>query len=441
MKKWFKFFILSFFSHKNSKDAAKRGYINSLLGFILALIFLWAGFVSGDMLPFGAHYRNSPDFMEMAHSVFANTDNDKRIDVKIEDGALKAKKPGGEYVESLLVNTLENDTDKQNYSVNGYNIVVDLRPANILAEVEAYALSKDGKNTEISYEDYLTLSDVARLNFDFKLRYTGRALELNDKTVEEYRTYLYGLSDENKGKAEKLANELTENKITKSEYNRLVYELYFENYYPEITEYESTSKVPLLRNYYYHQYISNGINNYLFIFDDYMTGSFETKRGIDVSFHGFYSSLENGTLVTEGATQAEANRLVDSFIKNSFKAIGVLNLYAHAINVLSLLPFIALMIMVVTLLTYSILKLGNVESIASLGAMFKIVGSYVWFSGVISSVSAAIMAFFVNRNLIIALPLVIFFLSLTIRSVIFAINENKLYINQLEQQEARQTEV
>lgn len=441
MKKWLKFFCLSFFSHKEAKGGAKRGYSNVFFSFLLALIFLWTAFIGGDMLPFGLYYNSSPDFKATAHAVFANADPAKRVDVKVENGVLKFKKQGGEYAEALMVNTFENEADKQNYSANGYNIVIDARPANTLAEIEAYCVSNDGKNTVISYQDYLSLSEVARLNFDFKIKYTGNALELNDEVVENYRAYVDGLNEENKLKTHKLADDLASEIITKAEYNRAVYELYFVSYYPEITAYESTSNVPLLRNYYQHQYISSGTKNYLFVFDDYMTGSFETRNGTDVSFYGFYSKLENGALIAEEATQAQANALVDSFIKDSFKSIFVLNAYAYAMNVILLAPFIALMLIVAALLTYSILKLRGIESIASLGAMLKIVGSFVWQSGIISAALTVILMLFVNRSLITALPLVLFFVALVIRSVIFAIMESKLYIKQLEQQEAERTEV
>ena len=391
------------------------------------------------MLPFEAHYGNSPDFVASVQSVFA--DADTRICAEIEKGDLKVKKQGGEYAETLLINTFERDSDRQIYSVNGYNVVVDSRPANTLAEIEAYCISNDGKGTEISYEDYLTLSQVARLNFDFKLRYTGRALELDDETVEKYRVYVDGVSAENKSATEKLASDLAEGLITKPEYNRGIYELYFANYYPEISAYESTSKVPLLRNYYYHNYISQGVGKYLFVFDDYMIGSFETERGIELSFYGFYSNLDDGVLIADGSTEAEARELADGFIKNAFRANWFLNAYAYVMNVISIAPFIALMLMVAALLCYSVLKLWGVESIASLGGMLKTVGSFVWFSGITSALFSVILSFFVKRSLVNALPLVLFFAVLVIRSVIFIIKENKSYVKLLEQQEAEQTEV
>ena len=441
MKKWFKFFGFSFFSHKISKDGRRHGYVTTFLGFILALVFLWLGFVGGDMLPFGAHYNNSTDFQNTVHTVFANPDISKRICVEVEDGVLKAKKHNGEYSQGVLINTFENDSDKQIYSSRGYDVVIDSRPATTLAEIEAYCVSNDGKNLKISYQEYLNLSDVAKLNFDFKLNYTGNALELDDETVKSYRDFVVGSSDENKLEIEALDNDLKESRITKSEYNRALYELYFASYYPAITDYENSSKVPLLRNYYYHKYISEGVTNYLLIFDDYMVASFETDSGINVSFYGFYTDFANGTLISDDADTSVAKTWADEFIKKSFNSIGFLNLYAYAINVFSLIPFIALMPMVVTLLAYSLLKLRGVESITSLGTMFKIIGSYSWVSSLISAILTVGIAFFVQRNMITAMPLVLFFIILAVRSIIFAVFETKLYIKQSEQEKTEQMEV
>lgn len=440
MIKWLKFFWLGFFSHKHSKLGGKRGYSNFLLAFILAIGLLWGGCVGTELVPFSAHYNNATDFKESIHLVFANADVNKRIDAEIENGVLKAKKHGGDYGNGLLINTFENEIDKQKYSVNGYHVVVDSRPADTLAEFEAYCVSIDGQDVKISYEEYLNLDVVLKMKFEFKLRYTGNSFELTDELVEEYKKYVDGLSVEKQLETTELKYELSQNTITKSEYNRAIYELYFENYYPEITEYESESKVPLLRNYYYHEYISKGISNYILIFDDYMAGSFETNGGIAVTFYGFYSDLENGALISDGATQNEANKEADNFIKKSFAAITPLILYAYVMNIVSMIPFIALMPMVVSLLAYSILKLRGVESISSFGSMFKIVGSFMWFSAAITAIVSIIASFFVPRNIIAILPLVVYFITLAIRSMVFAVKETKLY-KQLEQQESEIEEV
>lgn len=441
MKKWFKFFCLSFFSDKTSKEAQKRGYTNVFLGLILSFVFLWIGYVGAEMLPFGVHYNASTDFHDTVRSAFANPDLNKRISVDIEDSVIKVKRQGGEYAEELLVNTFENEEDRQNYSVNGYDIVVDSRPADALAEFEVYYLSNDGKNMQISYEDYLNLSDVAKLNFDFILKYTGKELRLTDELVEGYVAYLKALGGDAAQQTDNFTRELVDEKITKSEYNRSIYKLYFTNYYPEITDYESSSEVPLLRNAYYHNYMKQGSDKYLFVFSDYMVGSFETKSGIQHSFYGFYNNLDNGILVSDDMGQDQANRAVDSFVKKSYNATASLSFYTYAMNIFSLIPFIALMPMVVTLLAYSLLKLRGVESIASLGGTFKIVGSYVWFSSVVSAVLTVVASFLTSSTLLSVLPLLIVFITLAIRSIIFAINEIKSHMIQLELQEAAKTEV
>lgn len=440
MKKWLKCFGLGFFSHSLAKENARGGYTNVFLGFVLALAFIWSGFIGGYMLPFDAHYGNAPNLQATVHSVFATSDEAKRIDALIEDGVFMAKRGEGEYSAGLLVNTLECEEDKQSYSQSGYDVIIDTRPAGSLAEIKAYCISNDGEGTEISYEDYLTLSDVARLNFEFRIRYTGKELVLTDADIEQYVSYLGGKGGEALERAEALASELEAGKLTKTDYDRAVYELYFTSYYPPITAYESTSKVPLLRNYYYHEYISKGINKYLFIFDDYMTCSFETEGGTDISFYGFYSELEDGALAKAGADASEAKAATDGFIKSAFRANWFLNAYAYLMNVITLAPFIALMVLVATLLTYSVMKLKGVESVTSLGAMMKIIGSFVWFSGLISAVISVVCAFFVDRSLVNAMPPVIFFIALLVRAVIFTIKENKLYLDKIKQQ-SLETEV
>ena len=434
MKKWLKFFFLSFFSHKYSKDGAKRGYTNIFLGLLIAFVFLWVGFVGADMLPFGTRYNNASDFSNTVHTLLANADVGQRVVLEIKDGTLLARGNDGEYTEGLLVNTFESDTDREIYSLYGYNVVVDTRSADTPAEIEAYCISNDGQNLEISYEEYLTLSAVAKMNFDFRLRYTGRDLELTDDKVEGYLSYLSSLGDEVKSSVESMSDELSDGKITKSEYNRKVYEAYFTNYYPEITEYESTSKIPLLRNYYYHLYIKDGAEKYLMIFDDYLAASYETDRGIKHSFYGFFSDIEDGLVVMEGADVAEAEAASDDFIKSSFGSVLLLTLYAYAMNIFTFIPFIALMPLVVTLLAYSVLKLCGVESVTSFGALFKILGSYVWFSGAASALLTVIIAFFAPPDIITLIPLVLFFVTMVVRSMVFAITEAREYRKQTEEQ-------
>ena len=435
MKTWFECFFLSFFSHRTAKESARRGYGATFLGFLLALVLLWMGFFGADTLPFGTQYRRSPDFAATVHATLASSDADRRLNAELRDGILLATGQDGEGADGLLLNTLESESDRQAYSVGGYGVVVDLRPADTLAEVDAYCVSSDGTGDEISYEEYLTLNDVARRNFEFKLRYTGNALVLDDETVAGYRAYVDAFSAEYKAKADGLAKDLSDGKLTSAAYARAVYELYFTAYYPAITAYESTSAVPLLRNYYYHEYIRGGNTRYLFVFDDYVTGSFETGAGNTVAFYGFYDGIEDGPIVSAGATQEEANAEADGFVRRAVGATRPLRMYANALNTISLAPFLALMLLVATLITYSLLKLRAVDSISTLGATLKIVGSFAWCAGAISACLTVAASFFVGYGAALALLPVLFFLALGARSILFFIKERKLYIKQLEQQE------
>ncbi len=435
MKDWLKFFFFSFFSDKRAKEGANRGYTNVFVALVLAFVFLWAGFFGADMLPFPTHYSNSPDFVATVYKVLANPDVAERIYLKLdEDNHLMIKEYGGEYAEALFVNTYTSEADRESYSVNGYGVIVDSRPADTLAEVVPYCVSNDGKGTEISYEEYLTLSDVAKLNFDFKLRYTGNELLLTDELVSAFSSYLDEKGSDTQTKLSALASELSENKITKQEYNRAIYELYFMGYYPSITEYESASPVPLLRNYYYREYVEGKTGKYLFIFNDCMAGGFLTNGETSISFYGFYSGLGNDAPIDEGLGEELARERADEFIKGAFRSGAPFTSYAHAMNVFSLIPFIALMPMVVTLLIYSILKLRGTKGVSSLGSAFKIVGSYIWMSSLISAFFNVIISFFVQPTALTLLPILLFFVTLVVRSMIFAIREIRQYTKKLEQQ-------
>ena len=120
MKDWLRFFLLSFFSDKTSKEAQKRSYANFFLALLLVLGFLWIGFFGGNMFPFKAHYKNSPDFKSTVRAVFANPDTKMRIGLQVGTNTIKAKIGDGEYKAELLVNTYESQTDNKNYSVGGY---------------------------------------------------------------------------------------------------------------------------------------------------------------------------------------------------------------------------------------------------------------------------------------------------------------------------------
>ena len=55
MRGWLKFFGLSFFSDKIAKEAKIRGVFNCVLGFVLALLFIFCGVLASNAVPFYTH--------------------------------------------------------------------------------------------------------------------------------------------------------------------------------------------------------------------------------------------------------------------------------------------------------------------------------------------------------------------------------------------------
>ena len=407
MKKWLKFIGLSFFSDKISKEAIKRGYLNSVLGIIFALIFSFCGVLAADLLPFPAHYNNSPDFKEFVQNAVISE-------------SFKLEVSGGKITANRVADSFLREED---YGLNGYNLVVDTRPADAFDDFEAYYISNDGNEQKITTEEYATLSDVAKHNFDFKISYTPNELILTDKLTAGHEKYLTENNSEGFAELQKKQGELSS-----EEYKKQVYNLYIKAYYPDLSAYENSGSAPLLRNYYFHNYVNGGAEKYLFIFDDSCVGSFETKAGLKVTFYGFYKNFSDGTTFT---TSKDA----DGFIKNSFSATAPLSVYVYFMNTLRLLPFIVLMPIMLALLAYCVLRIMKSDAVKSFGGCIKIIGSYLLVGAFLSAVLTFICGYFVPRDSLMVAAILILFITLLIRTVIFLILE-KLNVKKASRAEA-----
>ena len=200
MVKWLKFIGLSFFSDKISKEAVKRGYLNIVLGVLFALVFLFCGVLAADMAPFSAHYNNSPDFTAFVRNAV---------------GGLNLEVSSGKISSPRIVDTFSVSADAAAYAVNGYNLVVDTRSADAYDDFEAYYISNDGKGQEITPEEYATLSDVAKRNFEFKIRYTARELVLTDDLTAEHEKYLKDKGSESFAELSKKQGEMPRSRKAK----------------------------------------------------------------------------------------------------------------------------------------------------------------------------------------------------------------------------------
>lgn len=396
MREWIKFFGLSFFSDKISRQAVRRGYKNFVLGAVLALALLFCGILAADLLPFSTHYKRASSFSAFARNGVVGTN--------LRVGSGKISSP-------LIVDTFSVAADASAYAINGYNLVVDTRRADAFDDFDAYYLSNDGKEQEITVEEYETLSDVAKRNFDFKIRYTSKELVLNDELTAVHEAYLAGINSEEYIRLQKQKGE-----ISAEEYRKRVYNLYVKKYYPDLSAYENTGGAPLLRNYYYHNYVNGGAENYLFIFDDSLVGSFETNGGLKISFYGFYKNFPDGSTFL---TEKEA----DGFITRSFYATAGFSSYIYLMNMLRLFPFIAVMLLLVAVIAYCILRILKSPRCNTIGGSVKTVGAYLFFGSLFSAVITLICGYFIPRNSLIIAALTSFFLILLIRTAVSLVLE------------------
>lgn len=407
MKDWFKFVGLSFFSDKIAKQGVKRGYFTAILCFVVAFVILICGVIAADLLPFPAHYGAAGEFKEFLYNAFADGEN--AVDVLLENELAGT-------AEGRVIDTISDEDAAAKYKINGYNLVIDTRPADAFDDFIPYCLANDGTGDRITYEEYLNLSDAAKRNFDFKVEYTPRELVLTPELTEKHESFLSGLKSENAVAAEYTALKNKKGELSKEEYAKRAYTLFVKAYYPSMTAYERTGSAPLLRNYYYHNYSQKAGKAYFYLFSDTCTGCFNTDAGHTVQFYGFYGGMANGRL---GGTQSA----VDEFIKSAFYNTSNVSVYVYAMNFIRLVPFIVLMPVVIALLAYCILSLIKSNISKKYGGCFKIVASFLLFASLITALCTFVCGYFVSRNNLFILALVLFFVVTLVRTCVLIIME------------------
>ncbi len=399
---WLKFIGLSFFSDKVAKSAVKRNYFNVALGFILTLVFMFCGLIAADILPFKTHYSSADRFRQFLYNAFSDGPN--AVPLTVSDGNIVTDK---------LVDTFGEDGDAAVYVVNGYNLIIDTRPADAFDDFNAYCVLKDG--TKIDYDDFKNRDDAENLNYTFEIEYTKNELILTPELTEKHERYLESLTDDEKISLQykEIKNSQT---LSKEEYERAVYKLYVKAYYPDLKKYESSGSAPMLRNYYYNNYVKNGTQNYFILFGDTYTGAFKTNSGLNVQFYGYFAKCADGT-VTPTA------KGVDNFILNAFDGTVGMSVYMYLMNIIRFIPYIALMPLILALLLFCITRLIKSDCCKGFGAGLKITGSFMWFSALIAGFCTFICGYFTPRNLLFTVALILQFGVLAVRTAEFLIRE------------------
>ncbi|MDE6441317.1 MAG: hypothetical protein K2L12_01010 [Clostridia bacterium] len=396
MKSWLKFFGLSFFSDKIAKEARIRGVLNCVLAFLLALIFIYCGVLAANTIPFYTHYNNSSDFKAFVSEVIG------KENLTVKDKLVCADK---------VINTFAKEEDAAQYVNNGYNLVIDTRPSDALDDFEAYCVSKDG--AQITYEYYLTLSDGEKSNYEFKINYTPNVLILTDEMISGFEGFLSS-SEDTDIKKQYSALTSDKDKLTAEQYKNSLYALYVRAYYPDITSYERAGEVPLLRSYYYRNYLySSELGRSLFIFDDVMFGYFQTDGGIEVTFYGYFTAMPDGSLDAE-------------FITNAFASSVSVSATVYLMNIVRFIPLIAFIPLILALIAKLVLTFINDEKYKKYTTCLKMQFAYLTVGSLITALAIFVCGFFISSGVLNILPLIILAAVMLVRTAVLLIGE---YIN------------
>lgn len=400
MAEWLKVFGLSFFNDKLAAKSAKYGFVSVVLTIALSFVFFMFGFMAADTVPFSAHYDNSAEYKQFVHNAFSS----EELEVEIKDGIASGSK---------TVNTYTNAGDKEKYSLNGYNFIADTRPFDTLIEFSQIAVKGD---TEISYAEYLKLSDKEKENYRLEFRYTDKPLELNEAKTEMHESYLSEISKEGGDSYDKQAAEeykkVKESNLTQTEYAKEIYFLYVKYYYGGFESALMGAKAPVLCDYYYLNYILGKNESYLYLFDDICIGSFKTDKGIPAMFAGYYKGCKEGTLSAGTA---------DRFIKDVFYKSVNYSMSSYFTGGMQLSPAYILTPVIVGFLLFLINKALKSKSGRKFLECYKTVNSFAWFSAFLTAAITFALGFFVfARKLYLFMPL-IFAVILVLRTAVFLI--------------------
>ncbi len=368
---WIKFFGLSFFSHKNASEAPKFGFTCAFISIVLSFVFIMLGYYWASVAPFSTHYDGAGAYRAFVSSAF---DGDG---LSIENGTAKCDN---------RINTYTSDADKAAYGINGYDLIIDTRPSDTLVAFEYTAVRGDEK---LSYEEYLELNSAKKSDYKLTVECnSSEPLEITDADMDKYAAYFAAVSDEtaenyNKDAAESYA-ELTNRKenMTADEYRKELYTLYVNSYYPKVRSVYEGAKAPVLRDYYYANYINKKTAYYLFVFDDMIAGSFETDSGIPTVFGGYFDKCADGA-VTD----------IHSLIKQTYYDTASATFVSYFVSAMMMLPMIVFIPLVLALVMWLVAKAVKRGMEQRFGGCYKTVAAFMWVSALISSLTVFVGGF------------------------------------------------
>ena len=431
MKDWLKFFTGSFFLDKYALEGAGRRLVNAVLGLFLSFLFIYTGLTVGYRSSFKTHYNNCNDFKNAIYSVFANENENLRIEISTNKMKAKSRASGGEE-NATVINTFKSEVDAQKYGVGNFDIIVDTRPKETAyAEFTAYYVRKNGEE-KITAEQYRKeLSEAAKKEYVLNVENTGEILNFDENKLQDYKKFIESVCDKSSQEYnadidkeyEKLKPLITDadNLLAiGATFANSLYELYVSAYYPGISDYDKYSAAPSVRSWYVKNVFENADEkSYFAVLDDIVVGTFTTDNGIYVNYSGCYLNMDGFKL--SGNTAESARQLADEFVLKTFNGNKGLDIAIYFVNVLKLLPFIVIIILVLSLLVFAFAKIFKTDFGNKYGQTFKIISSYLFITSLLTFVAAIILSFCVPRGAAYSLTFLVFAVILTVRTLVLAI--------------------
>lgn len=386
MAEWLKIYFLSFFNDRLAAESAKFGFVSVFLTIAFSFVFFMFGFMAADVVPFSTHYDNAGQYKEFIKNVFS--DNELRVEIK--DGLAEC---------DTIINTLTNESDEERYAKNGYNLIIDTRKSDALIEFSQVAVKGE---TEISYEEYLNLTDKGKTEYGIETRYTDKILEITADKVVTYESYLEAISKEGTDSYNREAaaayKELKEKNLTADKYGEEIYYLYVRYYYSDVQSVLMSAKAPVLSDYYYLNFILGDHANYLYLLDDICTGSFRTDTDIPASFAGYYKGCASGVLDESSA---------DAFVKDVYYNSVRYSTSSYFTSAIQMAPGYILIPVLVGLILFLICKAAKKQFGQKFVDCYKTVNSFALVSALLTGLITFVLAFFVfARKLYLFMPLI-----------------------------------
>lgn len=419
MTDWLKRFFLSLFSDKQAKQSVRFGFGNILITAFLSAIFIFLGIFAGKTVPFAAYYNGADDFRGFLHNAFA--DGGAGITVSVNQGGADISAAG----KQVLINTFSNESDRAEYFVNGYHLIVDSRNvASVYVDFDAYCIDSDGR--KITYGEYLSLSESDRYGYRFTVEYTQDEKQVTEEEAAAYSEYLKKLDDGNV-KSQYEALEEKKGETSADDYRKSLYVLYITSYYPEMYSVTGES-APSLRNYYY-RLTTQAEGRYFCLFGDMMAASYRSYNSNTVVFGGVYK--QGNTLNTADLGGEQARQAVDKFVKNLYYD-GLSTLFLFDLtNSLSLIAIVEFIIVGVMLLCFALGKLRNSDFCLTFAVSVKIVGSYSHMAALIAALAAFSIGFIFSGSAVEIAAYALFGGILVIRTIILVLYKNRKDVQEL----------